>query len=92
MQNRILNDLPRSNNSLEAWHQALSNDINSHPGINKLIHHFIKEQHLTECCNEQIRSGTEFERDTREVKRDNLIKDLYSEYNVKEMLLNFWTN
>jgi len=39
LQNRILNDLRRSNNSLEAWHQALSNDINSHPGINKLIHH-----------------------------------------------------
>ena len=48
----VLENLPRSNNSIEAWHKSLAQDINSHPETNKLINHLVKEQHLMEICLE----------------------------------------
>ncbi|RMZ94006.1 hypothetical protein BpHYR1_008020, partial [Brachionus plicatilis] len=39
-----------------------------------------EEQHLAECCLEQIKVGAEFKRDQREKKRDESIKNLYKEY------------
>ncbi|CAF1141326.1 unnamed protein product, partial [Brachionus calyciflorus] len=40
---RVIKNLPRSNNSLEAWHRSLSQDILSHPVVNKCIKQFIRE-------------------------------------------------
>ena len=82
---RVMKNLARSNNSLESWHKSFSQDINSHPNINKLIRHFIREQHLTEVNFQQIRSGVIFERLKVEVNRDNAIKDLFKDYNKKNI-------
>ncbi|RNA20738.1 hypothetical protein BpHYR1_027277 [Brachionus plicatilis] len=38
---RVSENLPRSNNSIEAWHKAFSQDIYSHPETNRLINHFL---------------------------------------------------
>ncbi|CAF0828909.1 unnamed protein product [Brachionus calyciflorus] len=76
---RISSNLPRSNNSIEAWHKALAQDINSHPEINKFVNHLIKEQNLMEICLEQIRTGVVFPRDSREIKRDESLLELSRE-------------
>ena len=80
-------NLPRSNNSIEAWHKALAQDINCHPEINKLMNHLLKEQHLVEICLEQIKSGVIFPRDSREKKRDEAILDLSKNYNQFEIFV-----
>ncbi|RMZ97800.1 hypothetical protein BpHYR1_051336 [Brachionus plicatilis] len=61
------------NKRLRSRHKALAQDINNHPETNKLINHLIKEQHLVEVCLEQIKNGTIFPRDQREIKRDEQI-------------------
>ncbi|RNA10716.1 hypothetical protein BpHYR1_012700 [Brachionus plicatilis] len=49
LRKRIERKLLRSNNSLESWHKAISQDIVDHPNINRLEHHLIKEQNLKDC-------------------------------------------
>ncbi|CAF1124225.1 unnamed protein product [Brachionus calyciflorus] len=77
---RMEKNLPRSNNSVEAWHKAMSQDIPDHPNVNKLIDFLLKEQHLTEILIQQIKSGMIFQRDKSEVKRDNCLIDLFKTY------------
>ncbi|RNA02870.1 hypothetical protein BpHYR1_049100 [Brachionus plicatilis] len=43
LRKRIQKGLPRSNNSLEAWHKSLSKDVGSHPDVNKLAKHLKNE-------------------------------------------------
>ena len=83
---RVLENLPRSNNSIESWHKAMSQDINSHPKINKFISHLIKEQHLMEICYEQIKHGVVFQRDKREIKKDEALLSLIKSYEKKNFL------
>ncbi|CAF0927297.1 unnamed protein product [Brachionus calyciflorus] len=54
---RVLNDMPRSNNSIEAWHKALAQDVQSHPTIDKLLRHIQKEQSLTDTLIHQVEHG-----------------------------------
>ncbi|CAF0992663.1 unnamed protein product, partial [Brachionus calyciflorus] len=83
---RVLENLPRSNNSLEAWHKAVAQEINSHPEINKLVNHFIKEQHLAEICLEQIKCGYVYPRNSKELKRDQAIISLYDNFDKSDYL------
>ncbi|RNA10273.1 hypothetical protein BpHYR1_037581 [Brachionus plicatilis] len=80
---RVIRDLPRSNNSLEAWHRSLAQDLSSHPNVNKCIKHFLREQHATEIAIEQLKSGYVFERLKWEIKRYEAIKMLYESYERK---------
>lgn len=73
-------NLSRSNNSIEASHKAISQDIHSHPETNKLISHLFKEQHFIEICLEQINSGVLFPRDQREIKKDQSIINLAKDF------------
>ncbi|RNA10698.1 hypothetical protein BpHYR1_019220 [Brachionus plicatilis] len=70
---RIQKGLPRSNNSLEAWYKSLSQDVGSHPNVNKLAEHLKNEQHLTDVLIEQINSGIVYPREKSEIKKDNEI-------------------
>ena len=45
MYDRIKADLPRTNNTVEAWHGAFANDIANHPGVIPLSEKYKKEQH-----------------------------------------------
>ncbi|RNA07383.1 hypothetical protein BpHYR1_027138 [Brachionus plicatilis] len=54
---RIQKGLPRSNNSFEALHKSLSQDVGSHSNVNKLAKHLKNEQDLTDVLIEQINSG-----------------------------------
>ncbi|RNA16710.1 hypothetical protein BpHYR1_006807 [Brachionus plicatilis] len=73
LRKRIQKGLPRSNNSLEAWHKSLSRDVGSHPNVNKLAKHLKNEQHLTDVLIEQINSGRVYPREKSEIKKDNEI-------------------
>ncbi|RNA08513.1 hypothetical protein BpHYR1_023062 [Brachionus plicatilis] len=41
LQQRVLKDMPRSNNRLEAWHKSFSQDIASHPCNNMLLSYLL---------------------------------------------------
>ncbi|RNA15934.1 protocadherin-9-like [Brachionus plicatilis] len=90
LQQRVLKDMPGSNNSLEAWHKSFSQDIASHPCVNKLIKNFIIEKHAVECSLEQIKSGVIFQKDKREMDRDDKISCsvVFSSYKKESNNLN----
>ena len=70
---------------MEAWHKSLSQDIGSHPNINKLAKHLKNEQHLTDVLIEQIKSGRVYPREKSEIKKDNEIENLFTIYNKKQL-------
>lgn len=57
---RVCTNLPRSNNSIEGWHQAFAKRVAIvHPSINKLADKIRREQSKFEVDIEQIRQGHE---------------------------------
>jgi len=90
---RISSDLPKCNNSVEAWHNSFQKAVDCHhPSPFKLLEHLIKEQHFTEIQIARYRAGF---RKTENVnnkyfQQKNRLKVLVSEYafrNVKEYLV-----
>ncbi|RMZ96603.1 hypothetical protein BpHYR1_028538, partial [Brachionus plicatilis] len=71
---RILNDCPKTNNSLESWHKQFEIDAKKHQTTYKLIEQFRIEQKNTDVLTIQIQSGDEFKRKNKEVQKDELIK------------------
>lgn len=58
VRDRVLDGLPRTNNSVEAWHCAFQQTIDCHhPSIYKLIDHFRKEQDYVEIKMERFKVG-----------------------------------
>jgi hypothetical protein len=58
MQGRVTDGLPRTNNSIEGWHNALQSSVACHrPTIYTLVDHFCNEQDLTEQTMSCIHSG-----------------------------------
>ncbi|CAF0812115.1 unnamed protein product [Brachionus calyciflorus] len=86
---RICKELTRTNNNIEAWHKSLSQDIESHPTIFKLLKHLRREQRMTEQLFDEIKSGRIFQRSKKEVKKDQNIKLHLENYN-KENLVEFF--
>ena len=57
---RVISNLPRSNNSIEGWHNAFAQRVSiSHPTINKLTGKIRVEQSKFEIDIAQIRQGHE---------------------------------
>ena len=55
---RVLRDLPRSNNSIEGWHRAFNNRVSvKHPSVTKLAQCIVREQSKFELDIERIRVG-----------------------------------
>ncbi|CAF4796187.1 unnamed protein product, partial [Rotaria sp. Silwood2] len=55
---RVINDLPRSNNAIEDWHNAFANRVAiAHPTISKLANKIIQEQSKFEIDIEKLRQG-----------------------------------
>ena len=68
---RVLDGLPRTNNSIEAWHKAFSAAIKSHTLVAKLIEKFKKEQNRTETNSIQLTvDGEEDVRRKSQVRKD----------------------
>ncbi|CAF4539087.1 unnamed protein product, partial [Rotaria sp. Silwood2] len=58
MYERVIHDLPRSNNSIEGWHHAFNNRVSiKHPSIVKLTKCILREQSRFEVDIERLRAG-----------------------------------
>lgn len=58
MRDRVNDNLPRTNNSVEAWHRAFQQTVDCHhPSIYNLIAHFRKEQDHVEIKVERYAAG-----------------------------------
>ena len=57
---RVIQDLPRSNNHIEGWHHAFNNRVSiKHPSITKLAKCILREQSRFEIDIERLRAGEE---------------------------------
>ncbi len=76
---RVLDGLPRTNNSIEAWHKAFSAAIKSHTLVSKLIEKFKKEQVKTENKSIQLTvDGPDDVRRSTKIKKDKRIHAIVS--------------
>lgn len=84
---RIVKDLPRTNNHIEAWHKSLCQDIESHPTFIKLLKHLLREQRLAEKFIDEVRMGINVRRSNKEIKKDIAVKNLLEEYDPDKKVL-----
>jgi hypothetical protein len=81
---RVIQDLPRSNNAIEGWHHAFNNRVSiKHPSITKLAKCILREQSKFEIDIERLRAG-EQPRKKKKVyaKLDERLKRIAASYNV----------
>lgn len=83
--NAVIDDLPKTNNSIEGWHRHFNSLTGSHhPSFWTFVQNLKKEQSLNETKMEQIISGREA---TKQLKkyRDcaNRIKTIVEEYGLR---------
>ncbi|RNA07511.1 hypothetical protein BpHYR1_001742 [Brachionus plicatilis] len=84
---RIVKDLPRTNNHIEAWHRSLKQDIESHPTFIKLLKHLLREQRLAEKLIDEVRVGIFGRRSNKEVQKDIAVKKLLEQYDSEQKFL-----
>jgi len=78
---RVLNDDPRCNNSLEAWHNAFALKVgDAHPTIYKFIQHLREEQDSAIKWIAQVHSGIKVADNIKERKRNERIKFVVQNY------------
>ena len=82
---RILKNLPRTNNSVECWHAVLTKDEKSHITVNKLIEKLRREQTQTETLLALINTGTVFKQRGDQIKYDQSIYNVVSGYDKADM-------
>ncbi|CAF4363303.1 unnamed protein product [Rotaria sp. Silwood2] len=84
---RVINDLPRSNNAIEGWHNAFANRVAiAHPTIPKLTNKIIQEQSKFEIDIEKLRQGDEPKpKKAAYRKYDDKIKRLVQLYNNNDL-------
>ena len=58
VRDRVIENLPRTNNSVEAWHRAFQQTIDGdHPSVYKLVEQFRREQDHYELKIERFQAG-----------------------------------
>jgi hypothetical protein len=82
---RVLKNLPRTNNSVESWHGSYSDTIKKGMTVDKVVQAFRKEQNNTEAFIVQIKTGTEIIRKARSIEQDKKIFQLVSNYSSNSM-------
>jgi hypothetical protein len=84
---RVVGNLPRSNNSVEGWHSAFANRVSvTHPTIPKLTDKIRREQSKFEVDIAQIRQGCEPKpRKATYRKLDERIKRLVDIYDSNDL-------
>ena len=79
---RTINDLPRTNNSTEAWHNQFAQAIREHPSSYELIEEMLLEQKNTEYTHARIRAHADNScRFPAAVTKDAKIKKHVGNYN-----------
>ncbi|CAF0870065.1 unnamed protein product [Brachionus calyciflorus] len=72
--------LPRTNNSVKAWHNAFSNILNKHPLVYSLVDSFINEQKKVEADLLRLKTGFIHKRRPKYMVLDDRIKVILSNY------------
>ena len=82
--NRIETDLPRTNISLEGWHQAFNKRVGvTHPSIEKLVKKIKLEHANTEVILEHLSLGEDIARMNEKYARINeKIKKIHANYDI----------
>ena len=82
MHDFCISGMPRTNNSIEGWHNALGYaSACRHPSIWKLIELLKKEHRITEMKIAQYRSGGEISKQKRKYRKlDERISSLVSNF------------
>ncbi|CAF5100221.1 unnamed protein product [Rotaria sp. Silwood1] len=84
MYERVIHDLPRSNNSIEGWHHAFNNRVSiKHPSIVKLTKCILREQSRFEVDIERLRAGAPPQKKRKlYADLDALLKTVTLSYNI----------
>ena len=70
MYERVMQDLPRSNNSVEGWHHAFNNRVSTrHPSTVKLTKCILRAQSRFEVDIERLHAGALPEKEEKSVYR-----------------------
>ena len=91
LHNRIVNNLPRTNNCVESWHSQISADAKSHLTLNKIISLFKNEQGNVEALLVHAAMDHVHKRKKSSTKKDELIANIIKNYdsvNVLDFLKN----
>ena len=91
MYSRVLNDLPKTNNSVEAWHRGFEAEVGAHhPNIWRFIKCLQKEQSFNEVRIEQYVAGIESEpprkRYRDSAKRLKSLVQIFNQDNIIEYI------
>ena len=78
---RVKQNLPRTNNSVESWHGTITEENQSHLTVNKCIDLFKLEQSNTENWLANLESGLIVKRKKQSVLKEEKIFNLLSTYN-----------
>ena len=78
---RVREQLPRTNNAVEGWHNALNSSIGcSHPSVSKLFKCLQREQSLQEANLIKWEAGSTMVRSKKSIERENRIQLLVADY------------
>jgi hypothetical protein len=77
---RIVADKQRTNNNVEAWHKAFSEDIRSHPTVCELLDKIKDEQQSVEVTIAQLKSGDTHSRRLDTIKFDQKVRKAVLEF------------
>lgn len=83
---RVINDLPRSNNAVEGWHQAFNNMlVIAHPSTPRLARKLRQEQHSAALSRRQIELGQSLPKKKKKyVQMTAALKTIASDYNNRD--------
>ncbi|CAF0998609.1 unnamed protein product [Brachionus calyciflorus] len=78
---RVKECIPRSNNFVEAWHNAFSSLLDHHPLIYELIDVLRKEQKTSEMNLVKLKTGIHYKRKPKYITLDERIQVIVDNYN-----------
>ena len=94
----MINDLPRTNNAIEGWHNAFCTGVRKyHNALNKFLNFLIEEQNYNEILLDQKDAARDIRRPKRKKYRDydlclKNVVELYDRNDVMRYLSNISCN
>ncbi|CAF0941951.1 unnamed protein product [Brachionus calyciflorus] len=79
---RINDCLPRTNNFVEAWHNAFSNMLQKHPSIYQLVDKFRAEQKKSEEQLIRLMTGENYKRKPQYIILDERLREIAKMYSI----------
>ena len=87
MDSRKLNNMPRTNNSVEGWYNAFKSGIcHAHPSLAKLLTFLRREQALQEAIYTKWEAGFVKERSKKSIEQEQRLFHIVEDYQNREIL------